>query len=166
MEIRAERPEDIADIRYVTEAAFLPMTYSNHAEADIIDALRAAGALTISLVAIEDEELIGHVAFSPVTIDRRAGGWYGLGPVAVRPDWQREGVGDGLIRKGLKRLQELGASGCVVLGEPEYYGRFGFETVTGLELPGVAPEYFQCLAFEGHRPPHGTVAYHAAFDVA
>jgi putative acetyltransferase len=166
MEIRPEQPEDIADIRYVTEAAFLPMTYSNHAEADIIDALRDAGALTISLVAIEDEELVGHVAFSPVEIDGGQTGWHGLGPVAVRPDSQGRGVGDALIRKGLERLYALGAVGCVVLGEPDYYGRFGFEAVPCLELPGVAPEYFQCLAFDGQRPPHGRVAYHPAFAAA
>ncbi len=166
MEIRPERPEDIADIRYVTEAAFLPMEHSSGTEAGIIDALRADNALTISLVAIEDEELIGHVAFSPVAIGGRPDGWYGLGPVAVRPDSQRQGVGEALIRKGLARLQELGAQGCVVLGDPDYYARFGFETVSGLELPGVAPEYFQCLAFGGGRPPKGRVAYHPAFDAA
>ncbi|HVT52814.1 MAG TPA: N-acetyltransferase [Dongiaceae bacterium] len=166
MEIRPERPEDIADIRYITEAAFLPMAHSNQAEAEIIDALRAADALTISLVAIEDEELIGHVAFSPVTINGQSDGWYGLGPVAVRPDSQRQGVGTALIRKGLGRLEALGAQGCVLLGDPDYYMRFGFETVPGLELPGVAPEYFQCLTFGGRKPPRGSVAFHPAFDVA
>ncbi len=166
MEIRPEQPEDVADIRYITEAAFRAMTYSNQAEAEIIDGLRDDNALTVSLVAIEDEEVVGHVAFSPVSIDGRAEGWYGLGPVAVRPDSQGRGVGERLIRDGLARLQELGASGCVVLGDHEYYGRFGFETVLGLTLPEVAPEYFQCLAFDGHRPPQGEVAYHPAFNVA
>jgi len=165
MRVRPEQPEDIADIRYVTEAAFLPMQHSSGTEADIIDALRAANVLTISLVAIEDEELVGHVAFSPVTIDMEPEGWYGLGPIAVRPDFQREGVGDELIRKGLKQLEALGAQGCVVLGDPDYYVRFGFEAVPGLVLPGVPPEYFQCLAFGGLKAPHGTVAYHAAFNV-
>lgn len=166
MWIRWEKPEDIADIRYVTEAAFMPVAHSNQTEADVIDALRAAGALTISLVAIEDDELIGHVAFSPVTIDGQSQGWYGLGPVAVRPDFQREGVGQDLIRKGLARLEEMGAEGCVVLGDPDYYVRFGFEAVPGLELRGVPPEYFQCLTFGGRKPPRGTVAYHPAFDLA
>ena len=165
MRIRPEQPEDIADIRYITEAAFLPMSHSNQAEADIIDALRAANALTISLVAVEEEQVIGHVAFSPVAIAGQPDGWYGLGPVAVRPDSQRQGVGEALIRKGLARLEELGAQGCVVLGDPDYYVRFGFETVSGLELTGVPPEYFQCLAFGGRKPPRGNVAYHAAFDV-
>ncbi len=164
MIIRPERPEDVADIRYITEAAFLPTEHASGTEADIIDALRAAGALTISLVAIEDEELIGHVAFSPVTVDGRSVDWYGLGPVAVRPDSQGQGVGQELIRKGLARLEELGAQGCVVLGEPDYYGRFGFEAVPSLELPGVPPEYFQCLALGGHRTPTGKVAYHEAFN--
>jgi putative acetyltransferase len=166
MRIRAEQAEDIADIRYVTEAAFLPMAHSNQDEADIIDALRAANALTLSLVANEDEELIGHIAFSPVTISGQPGGWYGLGPIAVRPDSQRQGVGEALIRTGLSQLERLGAMGCVVLGDPDFYGRFGFEAVPGLELPGVPPEYFQCLAFGGRKPPHGKVAYHAAFNAA
>lgn len=165
MRIRPEQPEDIADIRYVTEAAFLPLAHSNQDEADIIDALRAAQALTISLVAIEDEELVGHVAFSPVTIAGQPEGWYGLGPIAVRPDSQGQGIGQELIRKGLAQLEALGARGCVVLGDPDYYARFGFETVVGLELPGVPPEYFQCLTFAGQKPPHGTVAYHEAFKL-
>jgi putative acetyltransferase len=164
--IRPEQPEDVASIRYVTEAAFQAMEYSNRREAEIIDALRAGNALTISLVAIEDEELVGHVAFSPVTIDDEPSGWYGLGPVAVRPDYQREGIGTELIRSGLARLEALGAEGCVVLGEPEFYGRFGFEAVPGLELPGVPPEYFQCLAFGGCKIPQGEVAFHPAFDAA
>jgi putative acetyltransferase len=165
MQIRPELPEDHADIRYITEAAFLPMTYSNQAEAAIIDALRAANVLTISLVAVEDEVLIGHVAFSPVTLKDQPGGWYGLGPIAVRPDCQRRGIGTALIRNGLARLEDLGAQGCVVLGDPDYYGRFGFEAISGLELPGVAPEYFQCRLFSGRKPPRGKVAYHPAFDV-
>jgi len=164
MRIRPEQPEDVADIRYITEAAFLPIAHSSGTEADIIDALRAANALTISLVAIEDDELVGHVAFSPVTIEGQPDGWYGLGPVAVRPDSQGQGIGQELIRKGLAQLEGLGARGCVVLGDPDFYSRFGFETVVGLELPGVAPEYFQCLTFGGQKVPHGTVAYHAAFN--
>ena len=165
MIIRPEQPEDVADIRYITEAAFMSPEHSSQDEADIIDALRAADALTISLVAIEDDALIGHVAFSPVTIEGQSDDWYGLGPVAVRPDSQRQGVGDALIRKGLGRLAEIGALGCVVLGEPDYYGRFGFESLPGLELPGVPPEYFQCLAFGGRKVPKGRVAYHEAFNV-
>jgi putative acetyltransferase len=166
MEIRPEQPEDIADIRYITEAAFLPMAFSSQTEAAIIEALRAANALTISLVAVEDDEVIGHVAFSPVMIDGQPGGWYGLGPVAVRPDSQRRGVGEALIRAGLTRLFELSPQGCVVLGDPDYYARFGFETQPGLTLPGVAQEFFQCLPLDGHKAPKGTVAFHPGFNAA
>jgi putative acetyltransferase len=162
--IRPEQPEDIASIRYITEAAFQAMEYSNHNEAAIIDALRAARVLTISLVAIEDEELVGHAAFSPVTIDDEPSRWYGLGPVVVRPDFQREGIGSALIRKGLSLLESMGAEGCVVLGEPEFYVRFGFEAVSSLELPDVPAEYFQCLAFGGRKVPMGEVGYHPAFN--
>ena len=120
------------------------------------------GALTLSLVAEEDGQIIGHAAFSPVTIDGRPCGWYGLGPVAVRPNRQRRGIGDAVISEGLGELVAYGAAGCVVLGEPAYYGRFGFNADSRLRFPGPPAEYFQALAFGGP-VPSGTVAYHPAF---
>lgn len=162
MIIRDELPSDIAAIRTVTTAAFAQMPHSSHTEAAIIEALRRAGALTLSLVAMDGDELVGHVAFSPVTIDDRAVGWYGLGPVSVRPDRQRQGIGGALIRAGLERLKALDARGCVLLGEPDYYERFGFRARPELRLPDVPPEYFMTLAF-GSEFPQGTVAYHAGF---
>lgn len=104
MEIRQERPEDIEGIRQITKAAFEPIEHSSQTEAAIVDALRSAGALTVSLVAVADGEIVGHVAFSPVTIDGADKGWYDLGPVSVRPDRQKEGIGGALIREGLARL--------------------------------------------------------------
>ncbi len=92
MEIRPERPEDIDTIRTLTTAAFHPMPYSSGTEAAIIDALRQAGALTLSLVAIHDGDVAGHVAFSPVTINGAASGWYGLGPVSVWADRHEEAL--------------------------------------------------------------------------
>ncbi|WP_038364489.1 N-acetyltransferase [Bosea sp. UNC402CLCol] len=165
MPIRPEQPADAAAIRALTTEAFAAAPHSSGTEAAIIDGLRAAGALTLSLVAVEDDEIVGHVAFSPVTIDGTERGWFGLGPVSVRPGRQRSGVGSELIREGLQRLREIGAGGCVLLGDPGYYGRFGFAADPALVLEGVPPEYFMRLAF-GAGVPAGTVRYHAAFDGA
>nr|WP_276524080.1 N-acetyltransferase [Ensifer adhaerens] len=165
IDIRSERATDIATIRQITKAAFAPMAYSSQTEAEIIDALRNAGALTISLVALDQGEIIGHVAFSPVTIDGEDKGWFGLGPVSVRPDHQKSGTGGRLIREGLARLAKTGAKGCVVLGEPDYYKRFGFENHAALHLEGVPAEYFMAEAFEGP-VPSGRVSFHAGFDAS
>lgn len=164
MDIRSERPEDAAAIDQIIEAAFEPIPNSG-TEARIVRALREAGALTISLVAADDDgRLVGHVAFSPVRLDGRPGQWYGLGPVAVDPRLQRLGIGSALIREGLARLVALGAEGCVVLGEPDYYGRFGFAADPELTYLGYVTPYFQRLVFNGE-PPKGDVSYHPAFDV-
>ena len=104
---------------------------------------------------------VGHAAFSPVTIGDGSADWYGLGPVAVLPGMQGRGVGAALIREGLARLRALGAAGCVVMGDPAYYRRFGFETRPDLRYPGVPPEYFMALVYT--RPASGDVAYHEAF---
>lgn len=162
MEIRAELPGDVEAIRAVTTAAFENAPYSNRKEAAIVEALRRAGALSVSLVATEGDEVIGHAAFSPVLINGAAGDWYGLGPVSVRPDRQQQGIGRRLIACGLEELGRRGARGCVVLGEPAYYGRFGFVSDPDLRLAGAPPVYFQRLALAG-APPSGEVAYHGAF---
>ncbi|WP_139976861.1 N-acetyltransferase [Ochrobactrum sp. CGA5] len=163
MHIRKEMSEDADAIRQVTDEAFRTVAYSNQKEGEIVDALRAAKALTLSLVAEDKGEVLGHVAFSPVLIGGEDKGWYGLGPLSVRPDRQGEGIGGMLIREGLAILRQEGAKGCVLLGNPGYYVRFGFKAEARLKLPGVPAEYFQCLAF-GPDMPEGDVAYHAAFD--
>lgn len=164
MQIRPERPQDAATIRALTDAAFKPMPFSDQTEARVIDGLRAAGALTLSLVAEEGGDILGHVAFSPVTINGEAGDWYGLGPVSVWPDRQRAGVGQALIREGLRQLQALGAGGCVLLGAPAYYRRFGFQRDPDLYETGAPPGAFQHLTLSGVRPS-GEVRFHPAFDV-
>lgn len=162
VEIRAEAPGDVASIRVVTAAAFENAPFSNQTEAAIVDALRHAGALSLSLVATDKGELVGHVAFSPVLIDGQSGGWYGLGPISVRPDRQRQGIGKSLITRGLEELSGRGAAGCVVFGEPGYYRRFGFRSDPKLSYSGAPPGYFQRCIFKG-APPTGAVRYHAAF---
>jgi putative acetyltransferase len=163
MNIRLETPNDTDAVRSVTIAAFKDAPHSSQTEAYIVDALRDAGALTLSLVAEEHGQIIGHTAFSPVTINGEAGRWFGLGPVSVEPACQRRGIGVALISDGLQRLKDGGAHGCVVLGDPTYYGRFGFAVDPELRYSGAPPEYFQVLNF-GELRPKGEVAYHAGFD--
>ncbi|MCA1399716.1 N-acetyltransferase [Bradyrhizobium sp. BRP56] len=165
MQIRDERPEDAAAISRITAAAFANAPHSSGTEARIVEALRAADALTISLVAVSDDgSIAGHIAFSPVQIDGVAGRWYGLGPVSVAPDLQRRGSGGALIRDGLARLVTLNADCCVLLGDPAYYSRFGFVSDPALTYGGEPSPYFQRLVLKGD-PPKGDVKYHAAFDV-
>lgn len=163
MTISKERPQDIEAISRLTEAAFRNEEYSSHTEHFIVNALRRTGQLSISLVAAEHDEILGHVAISPVSISSGVTGWYGLGPISVRPDRQGKGIGSALMWAALQQLRQQGAAGCVVLGDPAYYGRFGFKAHPGLELPHVPPEYFQALSFTGELPV-GVVKYAAAFD--
>jgi putative acetyltransferase len=165
VEITSETAADVAAIQAVTISAFLHAQHTSHTEQFIVDALRKAGQLTVSLVAKTDCTIVGHVAISPVSISDGATGWYGLGPLSVAPDHQRRGIGSRLMREALRDLRERGASGCVLLGEPRYYNRFGFQVDSNLRLPGVPPEYFQALSF-GSSHPRGVVSYHAAFGSA
>ena len=160
--IRAERAGDEAAIRAVTDAAFRTQPHSDGTEADIIDALRAGGDLALSLVAENDGEILGHIAFSRVTISDGANEWYGLVPVSVLPQFHRHGVGSQLIKSGIAELTERGARGIVLLGNPAFYRRFGFAHDPALTYPGPAAEYFQRLVIAGEAPS-GTVAYAAAF---
>lgn len=161
------RPETSADadaITALTAKAFLHAEHTSHTEHFIVNALRRAGMLTISLVAqAEDGALLGHVALSPVTVSDGSAGWFGLGPISVAPAQQGQGIGSQLMRRALDGLRALGAAGCVLLGDPAYYGRFGFEPRAGLVLEGVPLEYFMALAFDGEWP-QGAVRYHSAFD--
>ena len=163
MTIRNEQPQDIEAISRLTEVAFRNEVHSSHTEHFIVNALRRTGQLSISLVAAEHDEILGHVAISPVSISSGVTGWYGLGPISVRPDRQGKGIGSALMKAALQQLRQQGAAGCVVLGDPAYYGRFGFKAHPGLELPDVPPEYFQALSFTGELPV-GVVKYAAAFD--
>lgn len=160
--IRNETEADAGAISQVTAAAFATLAVSNQTEPFIIEALRAAKALAISLVAEEDGRVVGHIAFSPVAIVDGSQGWYGLGPVSVLPDCQRQGIGKALVEEGLARLRDMGAQGCCLVGHPEYYKKFGFTNVDGLVFEGVPPEFFFALSFTG-RYPQGTVTFHEAF---
>ena len=160
--VRSETDADVSAITEVTVAAFKTLEISSHTEQFIITALRAARALTVSLVAEMDGRVIGHIAFSPVTISDGTRSWYGLGPVSVLPEYQRQGVGKALMQEGLARLTAMDARGCCLVGHPDYYRKFGFKNVPGLVLEGVPAEVFFALSFD-ERAPQGTVSFHDAF---
>ena len=164
MIIRLEGPGDIRGIEHVHIAAFANHPYSKQTEHLIVNALRAGGALTVSLVAEMDGEVVGHVAFSPVQIDGHDCPWFILGPVGVLPERQRRGIGQALVREGLDAIRSLGAQGCVLVGDPAYYSRFGFANNPRLVLEGVPARYFLCLAM-AEPVPRGAVSHHAAFTV-
>ena len=163
LKIRDENKSDIAAIDKVTTAAFLNAPHTDHTEQYIVRELRNSNALSISLVAEHQGNIVGHVAISPITISDGAKGWFGLGPISVSPDIQRSGIGSKLMLSVLETLKSSGASGCVLLGDPAYYNRFGFKPESCLILPEVPPEYFQAILFSGVLPS-GKVTYHEAFN--
>ena len=165
LSVREEQPGDAVAIGALITAAFAGATQGSGTEAAIVDALRAAGALRLSLVAEADGAIVGQVVFSPVTIDGRHDGWLGLGPVAVAPHRQRAGIGAALIMQALTMLRERRVPGCVLLGDPGYYGRFGFASDPALTYRDIPPPWFQRLALGGVAI-RGRVAYHPAFDVS
>ena len=163
MLIRFEQTGDEPLIAELTAQAFAGLPYSDQSEHAIIARLRAAGALAVSLVAAEADAILGHVAFSAVTINTMECGWFGLGPVSVRPDRQNQGLGGALIRRGLEELGMRSAQGCVVLGNPGYYRRFGFAHCPGLRYPVAHADHFMALPLSAGTVPAGRVDYHPAF---
>lgn len=162
--IRKEQLSDAQRIHEVTVAAFFEAPHTDHTEQFIVKALRESGALSISLVAEDGGNIVGHVALSPITISDGADSWYGLGPISVLPNKQSKGVGSKLMHAAIQALNNIEAKGCVLLGDPNYYHRFGFEPRDGLVLPGVPTEYFQALLFQG-KLPQGIVTYHESFSI-
>jgi putative acetyltransferase len=163
MIIRNETDSDVRPISEVTKSAFESLAISNHTEQFIVDALRAANALTVSLVAEVDGRVVGHIAFSPASISGYADGWYGVGPLSVLPEFQAQGIGKSLMYRGLSSLTAMGAKGCVLVGDPGYYERFGFRNIPDLVLEGVPREYFLALPFHKN-PTRGVVAFHRGFS--
>jgi putative acetyltransferase len=161
--IRPECNNDIDAIEIITIDAFKNHLHSNQTEHQIVTTLRDDGALSVSLVAEVKGDVVGHIAFSKVKIDNKFIDWYGLAPVSVKPEYQNQGVGTQLILSGLNAIRELGANGCVLLGEPEYYNRFGFKALSDLVFKGVPPAYFQTLLLSGEMP-NGIIEYHKAFE--
>lgn len=163
--IRAELPADEQAINALTVKAFAPMSFSDGSEAPIIRALRRSGELSLSLVALAKEgEIVGHVAFSPVTINGLHNEWFGLGPISVDPAVQRAGIGRALVQSGLGILRERGASGCALIGNPAIYSRYGFES-DGLLTHGDLPaDIVQRVVFAGPAPT-GDLKFASSFEV-
>ena len=162
MIVRTETDRDREGIREVNIAAFRGHRYSQQTEHLIVEALRAAGALEVSLVAESDGEVVGHIAFSAASIGGSSTGWFVLGPVAVQPARQGEGIGRALVEAGLDALRSRGAGGCVLVGDPAFYVRFGFGQYPGVAWHGVPDENVLCLLMSGEMPT-GEVAHHPAF---
>jgi putative acetyltransferase len=160
--IRPETDRDVDGIREVNIVAFQGQPYSQQTEHLIVEALRAADALEVSLVAESDGEVVGHIAFSAAAIGDSSTGWFLLGPVAVKPARQGEGIGRALVEAGLAALRSRGAGGCVLVGDPAFYGRFGFTQYPGVAWHGVPDENVVSLLLAGEMPT-GEVAYHPAF---
>ena len=162
MIIRNETMLDTKAISEITIAAFRTLPISNHTEQFIINALRNANALTISLVAEFGGLVVGHIAFSPVTISDGSLNWHGLGPISVLPEYQKQGIGKSLDNEGLSLLKNSGSKGCALVGDPAFYQRFGFRNNPTLIYENIPQEYFLVLPF-GDKTPQGTVVFHDAF---
>lgn len=162
MIIRPETPADYDAIRTILLAAFADHPYSRQTEHLIVEGLRADGAVTVALVAEIDGRVVGHVAFSAVKIGGADCRWLTLGPVAVTPELQKQGIGSKLVEQGLDAIRKQGARGCVLVGEPAFYQRFGFRHDPALTMTGVPPQNLLCLPIAGEIPP-GEVSIHPAF---
>ena len=152
MKIRPEVAGDHEDIYALTKTAFEPMVFSDGTEAERVNTLRADNDLHLSLVAEDDGKIVGHIAFSPVFLSDPSIGWFGLGPVSVWPDRQKSGIGSRLINEGLGILQKRNASGCVLIGDPNYYSRFGFVADGRISYRDLPTEVVQWLAFSDAKP--------------
>jgi putative acetyltransferase len=168
MEIRPFTTTDADAVFEVHRRAFGGRTE----ESRIVERLHDADAAVVSLVAVVDDHIVGHVLFSPVTVDDHGTGaeLVGLAPVGVLPDSQNEGVGSSLIQRGIGACRAAGVDAVVVLGDPAYYSRFGFERASdyGLDNEYGADEGFMIKplhegAIDGL---HGTVSYRPEFEQA
>lgn len=158
MEIRPEVSSDHDTIGRLTTTAFAPMPFSEGNEAECINRLRADGDLTLSLVALDAGEIVGHVAFSPAYLNGIFDGWYGLGPISVWPEHQKHGIGKALIKAGLRRLRDNAAKGCILTGDPNYYSRFGFVGDGRISYRDLPEAVVQWLAF-GRAKPYGVLTF-------
>ncbi len=161
--IRTETPEDYLQITDVIDQAFKGKPYAGGDESEYVLRLRALGALVLGLVAERNGEFAGHIAFSPVTAEDGSANWFALGPVAVYPRFQSEGIGGQLIEAGLGKMKANGAAGCMLTGNPDYYQRFGFEFSEQHCPLNETPAYFMIKRLSDAPPPIGRLNFHAAF---
>jgi putative acetyltransferase len=160
--IRLERDDDRAAIFDLTKRAFAPMPYAGGDEQELIDKLRDAAALSLSAVAVLDGAIVGHVALSPATHESGEAGWFTLGPISADPAVQRKGIGRSLIAYARTWLQSQGARGCILTGNPAYYGRFGFAAAPDHAPADAPPQFFMVLMLNGECPA-GRFRFHPIF---
>lgn len=160
--IRNEKTNDIPMISRIITDAFLTLAQSTGREAAIVDKLRAQNALVLSLVAEENNEVVGYLAVSKAQIGEQEG-WALLGPLAVLPSKQNHGIGTKLITQALSQLKSSHI-GVALVGDPSYYSRFGFENFSGLTVKGCPPEFVQALPFDSANIPQGELIHHPAFN--
>ena len=165
MYIRKETSADADAIGLLTQKAFAPVPYSNGSEGQIIDQLRSDGDLILSLVMDDEGRIVGHIAFSPIQIDGKQDKWYCLGPICVAPDKQKQGIGKALIGEGLREIRALGSNGCILVGDPAYYGRLGFKSNGQLRYGELNPSLIQYRSFQG-QVPKGVLTHATAFERA
>jgi len=169
MLMRNERTDDAPVISQIHYAAF--KGHPMHApgaeplEPRIVEHLRAANALTLSLLAEVGGEAVGHVALSPAAVGEDRSGWLLLGPVGILPRFQGQGLGSELVREALRRMRRLDAVGVVLVGDPGFYARLGFDRVDGLTYQVVPDQYVLAACF-GHKAPQGEIIAHEAFALA
>jgi putative acetyltransferase len=162
IDIRRETSSDIETICYVTEQAFKSVSYASGDEQDIIERLRASDALSVSLVATVGGAIVGHIALSPTRSTNSSQKWLALGPVSVLPDYQRRGVGSALIRQALAEIREQEATGCILVGDPGYYQRFGFELAPQFSPKPEYASFFMIIQFSTEEPTDA-ISFHPAF---
>jgi putative acetyltransferase len=162
--IRPETPQDFKAIEAIHIAAFANHPYSRQTEHLIVNALRADGALTVSLVAETEDAVLGHIAFSRMGLNGHDCQWLLAGPLGVLPQFQRQGIGKHLVREGIDAIRKLGAEGCILVGDPGYYTQLGFKHSPGLAMEGVPTENIMYFPITGSIP-EGAIAHHAAFLV-
>lgn len=163
MKIRAERPADQRAIHHLIQSAFADMEFSSGTEGPIVNALRRDGDLTVSLVATRSENIIGYIAFSPAQVGDAAENIFALGPVAADPALRHQGIGTALIETGLEQIRAINARACVLIGNPNYYQRFGFVGDCGLRSGELPHSYVQALVW-GEPLAEGEISFAPAFS--
>ncbi len=162
LKIRAERPSDHQAIYEVTRLAFMDRDYADGDEPDVVNRLRSASALALSIVACIGERIVGQVSFSPASQSDGIAPWYALGPISVHPDYQSQGIGCELILHGLGHLRALDTLCCILVGNPAYYPRFGFALAPEHTPLKESSDYFQLTLFASGQPK-GVFTFHQAF---
>jgi len=160
--IRDENSKDYQQVELITDAAFQGKPYSAGNEATIPQKLRDLNALTFALVAEYKGDIVAHIAISTVQINGKNNSVFAIGPLSVSPKFQGKGIGSKLVKIALNRLQKSGAICCVLVGDPNFYGRLGFNVEADLTYQGAPAEYFQSVHFQNTKLL-GEVTFQPAF---